>query len=116
MKKIGDIGEVTAIRYLQKHKYSIKTTNFKYGRFWEIDIIAQKDNMTYFIEVKYRQNLRFGYPEESISKQKMHKCIRTIEYYCLKNRLSLEHIQFDVISILKTLKNFKITHYKNLEI
>jgi len=31
--KKGDIGEVVAIKYLQKHGYQILDTNFKFSRF-----------------------------------------------------------------------------------
>jgi len=41
-KKMGDIGEVIAIEYLQKHNYQLRDTNFKFGRFGEVDIIAEK--------------------------------------------------------------------------
>ncbi len=46
MKNIWDVWELVGIRYLQKHGYSIKDTNFKFWRFWEIDIIAEKEKGT----------------------------------------------------------------------
>jgi len=116
LKKIWDKWEVIAIKYLQKHKYHIKDTNFKFGRFWEIDIIAEKDKKYYFFEVKYRNNTLYGTPEESITKHKLYKCLKTVEYYCKKNYVSLENIQFDVIAILKWEKSHRVTHYKNVEI
>lgn len=116
MKKIGDIGEIIAIEYLQKHDYHIKDTNFTFGRFWEIDIIASKWNRYYFIEVKYRSHLWYGHPEEAIIQRKLHKCLRTMEYYCKKNWISHENIQFDVIAILKKQCLHRVTHYKNIEI
>ncbi len=50
-QKIGKLGEDLAKRFLMKHGYSILEENYtkKYG---EIDIIAQKDNVLHFIEVK----------------------------------------------------------------
>lgn len=116
MKKTWDIGEIIAIEYLQKHGYHIRDTNFKFGRFWEIDLIASKQWRYYFVEVKYRSHLWYGYPEEAIISKKLHKCLRTMEYYCKKNRINLENIQFDVIAILKKTCSHQITHYKNIEI
>lgn len=116
MKKTGDIWEVIAIEYLQKHGYHIRDTNFKFGRFWEIDVIASQQWRYYFVEVKYRSHLWYGYPEEAIISRKLHKCLRTMEYYCKKNRINLENIQFDVIAILKKTCSHRITHYKNIEI
>ncbi len=116
MKKTGDIGEIVAIEYLQKKWYHICDTNFRFGRFWEIDIIAKKEERIYFIEVKYRSHLGYGYPEEAIIPRKLHKCLKTMEYYCKRNRISFEHIQFDVIAILKQKISHRISHYKNIEI
>ncbi|MDD2907710.1 MAG: YraN family protein [Candidatus Gracilibacteria bacterium] len=115
-KNKGDAGELIAIKYLQKYNYIIKDTNFKFGRFGEVDIIAFKDGITVFLEVKYRISIKFGAPEESITKFKLFRFRKTIEYYTVKNHLSFEKIRFDVITILKGEKSYKLKHYKNLEI
>lgn len=115
-KEIWDIWEVIAIKYLQKKWYQIKDSNFKFWRFWEIDIICEYNWITSFIEVKYRNNISFWIPEESITKSKLFKFKKTIEYYVVKNRLDFEKIQFDVITILKWKVSYKVTHYKNIEI
>lgn len=114
MREVWNQGELIAIRYLQKHNYTIRETNFTFGRFWEIDIIAQKDNFTYFIEVKFRKNLAYGTPEESIIPSKLKKCQKTLEYYCKRHKIHPETIQFDVITILKTSSAYRVTHYKRV--
>lgn len=115
-KQTWDQWELIAIKYLQRNNYVIKDTNFKFGRFWEIDVIANIDWLTCFIEVKYRNNENFWLPEESITKNKLFKFKKTIEYYVVKNRLDFEKIRFDVITILKWEVSYKVKHYKNIEI
>lgn len=115
-KNKWDEWELVAIKYLQNKWYKIIDYNFKFGRFWEVDIIARDQKITCFFEVKFRQNLRYWTPEESITKNKLFKFRKTIEYYVLKNNLDFEKIRFDVITILKMQKNYRIKHYKNLEI
>lgn len=115
-KSKGDFWELIAIKYLQKKWYKIKDVNFKFSRFWEIDIICEQNGITIFIEVKYRINKTFWEPEESIIKSKLFKLKKTINYYVLKNNLDFEKIQFDVITILKWEKSYKVKHYKNIEI
>lgn len=115
-KKTWDIGELIAINFLKKYNYQILDTNFKFGRFWEVDLIAKKDNLTIFVEVKYRNNTYFWEPEEAITKHKLRKCLRTVEYYCVRKHISLEKIRFDVITILKWEKSYKISHYRNVEL
>jgi putative endonuclease len=115
-KQTGDNWEIIAIKYLQKNWYIIKDTNFKFWRFWEIDIICEKAWKTSFIEVKYRNNTSYWIPEEAITKSKLFKFKKTIDYYVVKNRLDFEKIQFDVITILKEISSYKVKHYKNIQI
>ena len=114
--KTWDQGEVIAIKYLQSKWYDIHTTNFKFWRFWEIDIIAFKDDITVFIEVKYRRSETFWRPEESITPSKLRKFKKTIEYYCVKNRIDFWKIEFNVIAIQKKATTNRVTHYRNVEI
>lgn len=116
MKKTWDQGEIIAIRYLQSHDYQIRDTNFVFWRFWEVDIIAEKWGRYYFFEVKFRKNQKFGLPEESIISSKLRKCLKTVEYYCVKHQVSMENIQFDVITILQQKDSYRVTHYKNIEL
>lgn len=115
-KHIWDLWEVIAIKYLQKNGYTILDTNFKFWRFWEIDVITKKDDLTIFIEIKYRNNTNYWIPEESITKYKLSKCKKTIEYYCKKYNINFWKIRFDAITILKKEKSYKLTHYRNIEI
>ena len=115
-KKTWDIWEVVAIKYLQSKSYTIETTNFKFWRFWEVDIIAKIWDLVVFIEVKYRNNTNYWIPEEAITANKLRKCKKTVEYYVAKNRLDFEKIRFDVITILKETSSYKVKHYKNIQI
>ncbi len=114
-KQIGDTWELIAIKYLQRNWYKIKDTNFKFWRFWEIDIICELNKTICFIEVKYRNNKLYWEPEEAITKQKLFKFRKTIDFYVVKNDIDFEKIRFDVITILKEKISYKVKHYKNLE-
>lgn len=115
-KQKWDKWELISIKYLKSKDFEIIDTNFKFWRFWEVDIIAQKDWFTYFFEVKYRENEAFWLPEDSITKAKLKKFRKTIEFYVLQNNLDFEKIFFEVITILKWKTSYKLKHYKNLEI
>lgn len=116
MKEKWDIGELIAIKYLKEKLYNIIDTNFKFSRFWEIDIICSLEDLTIFIEVKYRTSKTFWEIEESITKNKLKKLKKTVEYYCVTHNINFEKIRFDVITILKQEKSYKLKHYKNIEI
>ena len=50
-QKIGQVGEDIACKFLMKHGFTVLERNYtkKWG---EIDIIAQKEDVLYFVEVK----------------------------------------------------------------
>lgn len=58
-KDIGNRGEEIASIYLANKGYAIVERNWK-TRWCEIDIIAQKDDCIYFVEVKYRTSSDYG--------------------------------------------------------
>ena len=68
-KVTGSIGERIATEYLQKKGYHIIECN-AYSRWGEIDIVAEKQNIIIFIEVKTRKSLKQGKPYEAVSYQK----------------------------------------------
>lgn len=113
MKKSWDKAEILAIEYLKRNSYKLVETNFKFSIFWEVDLICLKDDLTIFIEVKYRSTDNFWTWEEGISKNKLLKLQKTIEYYCVWHNINFEKIRFDVISIKKEEKSYKLIHYKN---
>ena len=90
MKKSWDQAEIIAIEYLKKKGYTLLETNFKFSIFWEVDLICEYEWKTIFIEVKYRSSEKYGIGEESITKNKLFKLQKTIEYYCVWH-----HIVFD---------------------
>ena len=64
-----------------------------------MDIIASKDNKLHFVEVKTRHTTMYGYPEESIKKDKMQSLKNAAEAY-LNLYPQWKYIQFDVVSIM----------------
>lgn len=112
MKKTWDIWELEAISFLKNKGYVIIDTNFKFWKIWEVDIVCKFEHLTVFVEVKARKNCLFWHPEESLSPAKKIKILKTIQYYCLLRKISLEHIRFDFISIY----NGQVSHYENVEL
>ena len=113
-KKIWDKAELVAINYMQKKWYTLITTNFKFWKVGEIDLIFRWDYWkTIFVEVKYRSSNEFGIWEDSVNYFKKMKLFKTIQNYCFLKKINEENIRFDVISIVKWEKSYKLTHYRN---
>jgi len=105
----GERGEDFAVSYLLEHNYSILSRNFRYKRS-EIDIIARKENLLVFVEVKTRRNYKFGFPEASVDSHKMEMIHMGAEAYMEEIKWRND-IRFDVIAILygntPEIKHFK---------
>lgn len=70
------------------------------SHYGEIDIIAKDDKFLVFAEVKYRKNIKHGYPQESVGYHKQQKIIKTAKYYMYKRNIPDEcSCRFDVILI-----------------
>ncbi len=102
--------EEIAQRYLLSNKYIILDINFL-CKFGEIDIIALKDGVVCFIEVKGRKNIDFGYPREYVTPVKIKKIISTANYYIMKKKYDNTPCRFDVIEIISDLR--EINHIEN---
>lgn len=99
--RTGNQGEAMAAEYLTGKGFSLLHLNWRHSH-WEVDIIASKNNILHFIEVKTRRTKKFGHPEEAVSKKKIQNLINASEEY-LHQQPQWKRIQFDIlaISILK---------------
>ncbi|MCD4705438.1 YraN family protein [bacterium] len=113
-QKLGNLGQKLAVKYLKKKNYQVisKNINFRQG---EIDILAEKDNILRFIEVKTRSNLNFGDPIYSITRQKKKHLKNFIALYILKNRIQEDYrLEYIFILLDKKTKKAKIKHLDDI--
>jgi putative endonuclease len=112
-RDIGKEGEDLAAEYISKKGYEILERNYHYGH-GEIDIIAKKNGVLVFIEVKSRINLEYGEPEYAINKKKIQQIKKMAELYLFDKEKEEVDCRFDVIAILLEPKSSpQITHYEN---
>jgi len=95
----GNFGEKIATKFLQKRGYSIIDRNFKV-KLGEIDIIASKNNVIHFIEVKSKESALKGMPYEQVNFRKLQKLKIVALYYSKVKNLSNLKQSIDIISIL----------------
>jgi len=132
-RKIGDIGEAVAVRFLEENGFRILTQNYlkKWG---EIDIVAtsrgnlepKNKTILHFIEVKTVQKTLGGEvsrepiqrsgsretiyynPAENVHPKKLERLCRTVETYLTEKRISHEtDWQIDVVIVLLDLNSKK---------
>lgn len=98
----GLLGENLACSYLEQQGYSILCRNFRCSRLGELDIVAEKDGVLTFVEVKTRTSSRYGKPREAVTVNKQKKIYRCAEYYMLVHGIiqRMPVLSFDVIEII----------------
>ncbi|MBQ9205837.1 MAG: YraN family protein [Treponema sp.] len=98
-KKVGDYGEDRACSYLKANDYAIIERNFR-TRGGEIDIIASKDDVLVFVEVKSLPSGNAELLSQKIDLRKQKKIIKTAYFFLSKYRkYNNRKIRFDVIAI-----------------
>ncbi len=109
-RQFGDFGESLACQFLMKRGFKVLDQN--YLKPWgEIDIVAIKDKIYHFIEVKsvsceialdviHETNIsRDKYrPEENVHPQKLKRLYRTIETYLMENAIETDW-QVDIVTV-----------------
>lgn len=101
-KNVGDYGEDFAAQLLVNSGYNILQRNYR-TKVGEIDIIATKDGVIHFVEVKTRNGNQYGYPSESVNFAKQNRIRKCAELYLQSRRLSWEKASFDVYEIMTDL-------------
>jgi len=95
-KQTGDYFEQLACNYLIENNFFIIETNYYAKKLGEIDIIAKKDDIYHFVEVKSGSGFEAIY---NITPSKLRKLYKSIEYYLKVKNLdvtySIDAIVFD---------------------
>lgn len=116
-QKTGEIGENIAAKFLVKHGFSIIERNYtkKWG---ELDIVAEKEEKLYFIEVKSvsretladitKKMLDEYHPEDNMHPWKLKRLSRVVQTYLLSDRKFDDmEWQVDLLVVFLDMKNKK---------
>jgi putative endonuclease len=110
-QRIGQWGETVALAYLKGKGYRVLGQNIRtpYG---EIDLLAEYEGITVFVEVKTRTSGMFGEPEIAVNARKQAHMLASAEYYTQQHEI--DHWQIDVIAITgKPGGGQKLHHFEN---
>jgi len=96
-RSVGNAGEDKACSYLKENSFRIIERNWR-TKGGEIDIIAMKDEVLVFVEVKTLPNATFDMLSSVLGMQKQKRIVKTAKHFMLKHRqYSNSYIRFDVI-------------------
>lgn len=103
----GDIAEQKSCEYLTSQGYKIVEKNFYAKKLGEIDIIATKDKVYHFCEVKSADTYETAV--NNITKSKLSKLKRSIDYYLQTKKLDVPYV-LDAIIVVDN----DIEHLENI--
>ena len=97
--ELGKIGEDIAVVYRQDEGYEILVRNWRFERV-ELDIVARKDAILVFCEVKTRRSVSHGVPSDAITPIKLQHIRTAALHWLSKHQSRHQGIRFDAISVI----------------
>ena len=111
-KLVGNTGEQAVEKWLALNNFKILARNYSI-RYGEVDLIAQKDDVIAFIEVKTRKTEYFP-TSLVVNKSKQLKIIKAAKYFVLQNQIRDKVLRFDVATVhLKENNEHIVTYIPN---
>ena len=100
-KELGKWGERIATQYIEKLGLTVVDTNYR-TRLGEIDIIAKRDLVYHFIEIKARRGMQLVLAREAFNKKKqkhINRAAMLFLYDLHQKKRHWKEISFDVIEV-----------------
>lgn len=117
--EFGVWAEYYVAQYLESKSYKILDRNYR-KKWGEIDIIAEKEGILVFVEVKANKQEILGFePENRINREKLRRLSRAIQTYVASKRyLADKKQQIDVVALTLDQNRgvAKIKHFKNIDL
>ena len=96
---MGLTGEQQVSKHLKSLGYKIIENNYK-TPFGEADILALKNSVVYFVEVKTRTSNKYGNPASAVDYKKQQKYRNIANFYIMSNGLENVNISFMVAEVV----------------
>ena len=97
-QELGRRGEAVARARLESLGYSIVDSNFR-TRSGEIDLVAERDGVIIFVEVRARSGPSMGLPEESITPSKRRHLIAAAQQYLQMRHMGDRQWRIDFVAV-----------------
>ena len=113
---LGKYGEKVAAMHLVEAGYELIDRNWRCddGELQgELDIIARRDGVITFVEVKTRSSMAFGEPAEAVGPVKVRKIRELATVWLRRHEVEHSDISFDVMTVMHSGKGAaQVTHLR----
>lgn len=97
-KRLGNWGEALTAEYLRQEGYTILITGYC-CQMGEIDLIAQREDVIAFVEVKTRRSQRCGQGREAVDARKQARLFAAARHYLTEHPAEDSYLRFDVADL-----------------
>ena len=108
----GEIGERLAERWLRRKGWRIVQRRFRNGH-RDIDLVAEREGLIAFVEVKARRGVEFGLPVEAVDWRKQRELTRSAHVWIERHGRPGDSYRFDVIGVLVAGSAVSIRHVED---
>lgn len=109
---LGIAGEALAAQWLEQHGWTLVSRRFRNGH-RDLDLVARRDGVVAFVEVKARRGSEFGDPVEAVDWRKRRELIRSAHVWMDRFGRPTDSYRFDVIGVLVEGARVRIRHVQN---
>lgn len=102
-------GELAALAYLTACGWRIEAHRFRLGRH-DLDLVARRDRIVAFVEVKSRGGARCGAPAEAVSLRKRMILARVAACWLARYGRRGDICRFDLVSVREELGRTELEH------
>jgi putative endonuclease len=98
-RKIGAEFEQRAAQFFTQQGFEILDRNWQAGH-REIDLVARKNDLVVFVEVKSSSSPAFGHPAERVDKTKIRHLGAAAQQYLIEKNIQGVDLRFDVVTFV----------------
>lgn len=111
-QELGLEGEEVAERWLRRQGWRVLQRRYRSGH-RDIDLIAEREGMVAFVEVKARRGEAFGDPVQAVNWKKQRELARSACIWIDRHGRPGDHYRFDVIGVLMDRGRVRVRHVEN---
>lgn len=110
--ELGVRGEGLAVAHLRRTGWRILATNWRFGH-KEIDVVAERDGIVAFVEVKTRSGTRFGHPLEAVTGRKRRDLATAARGWIARHGRAGGLYRFDALYVLRVGAETTVRHIED---
>jgi putative endonuclease len=109
---LGEEGERIAAVWLAQRGWRILDRRFRNGH-RDLDLVAEREGLVAFVEVKTRRGSDFGHPVEAVNWRKQRELTRSAAVWIARYGSEEQLFRFDVVGVVMDESGCRVRHVEN---